>query len=312
MFVDKDTKVVLLPKEESNVQIASLRFGSSEKQILFSEDKVYELRLISGQTSYSSRPEPKLSNGEAVKSLIIENENGEDEGAVLASPEIVNVSKFNLIYFVLRIMWENKNVDNSRYHTMEDILDQFNTYITPQQQIVGIKKHLITAIDHVCETIEEAGDSFYKFSPSKGNSFISRKVEDLSALLQSSPNFSLSEFIKSKLNAYEEAPSDMLELQIKKYAVEFIFGSYLTQEMKADFILKSGLDFSKLDDYFKEQEDKQKTIAMVESNMASIVQTTSKAKSVTAKKGKTTKTTKKVVKKVAVGKGALDGFFGKK
>lgn len=312
MFVDKDTKVVLLPKDETNFQIASLIFGSSEKQILFSDEKVYELRLISGQTSFSSRPEPKLSNGEAVKSLIIESTGPEEEGAVLSNPEIVNVSNFNLIYFVLRIMWEQKSIDNSRYHTTEDILDQFNAYIKPQQLIFGIKKHLVEAIEHVCDTIEEAGDSFYKFSPSKGNSFIEKKVEGLSNLLHSSPDFSLTEFIKSKLNAYEEAPSDMLELQIKKYAVEFIFGSYLSAEMKTEFILKSSLDFSKLENYFKEQEEKQKTLAMVESNMASIVQTTTAAKSVTAKKGKATKTTKKVVKKVAVGKGALDGFFGKK
>lgn len=312
MFVDKETKVLLLPKKETNFQIASLSFGPAQKQILFSDEKVYELRLISGQTSFSSRPEPKLSNGEAVKSLIIESNVPEDEGAVLSNPELINVSKFNLIYFVLRIMWEQKNIDNSRYHTMEDILDQLHAYIKPEQLIVALRKHLVTAIENVCDTIEEANESFYKFSSSKGNAFIEGKVESLSNLLHSSPNFSLTEFIKSKLNAYEEAPSDMLELQIKKYALEFTFGSYLTAEMKANFILDSRLDFSKLENYFKEQEEKQKTLAMVESNMASIVQTTTAAKSTSSKKGKVIKTTKRVVKKVPVGKGALDGFFGKK
>lgn len=312
MFVDQDTKVILLPHGESNFHICTLRFGSSEKQILFSQDHVYELRLISGQTSYSSRPEPKLSNGEAVKSLILENSDPKKSGAVISKPEIINTTKLNLVYFALRIMWEHNDVDSTRYHTIEDIIEQFNAYIKPQKLAEGLKNHLTRAIEYVCDIIEEAGETFYRFSPSKATTFVGEKVEALSNLLQSSPDFALTEFIKGKLNAYDAAPPDILELQIKKYAVEFTFSSYLTQEMKADFCVRCGLDFSALDNYSKEQEAKQKTLAMVETNMASIVQTTTKARSTNIKKGKPSKATKKVVKKVAVGKGALDGFFGKK
>lgn len=311
MLIEDTTKVVLLPKNERSFQIFSLKFGSTEKQILYSGEGVYELRLITGQNDYVSRPEPKLTNGEAVKSLIIENSANSEEGAVLSCPNIVNSTKLNLAYFVILVMWHKKELYGGRYHAMDDILDNFSAYVKPQKLLQDIRPHLVKLIESLCQVVEEGGEPFYKFSTEKAMKFVSTKIDSLADLLHSSPDYALTGFIRNKLNAYEEAPDEIFRLQIKKYAVEYIFGSYLTQEIKHDFMREASLDFSTVENYMKAQEEKQKALAVVESNMNSVVQTTKKARESLAKITKTTKSSKKVVKKVAVGKGALDGFFSR-
>lgn len=302
MDLDETSKVIILPKDQKSFEILHLPWGETEKSILVTETSIYELREVTGFSSYETHPEPKLPSGGAVKSIIIESDS---QGFVLRSPNVIACSKFNLIYFVLRLMYARVDLYSARFQTFDDILDSFKG----SNWVDQLRGRLEEPFRTICESILENGDEFFKLSMPKVLNFLAEKVEQVSSLLLKSPEFALARKVRSTLHSsLETPPAEIVELQTLRYSVDLVFGSYLNDKLKKEYMDAKNVDFSKLTDFLHEQAKKLRDLAVVEENMTTVAQATAKAKA-NGKATKTTKTTKKITKKVAVGKGALDGFF---
>lgn len=310
MEIDDSSKVFIIPDGETSFKILHLPFGDVQKSVLVTEKSIFELREITGFSSFEAHPEPKLPSGGAVKSFIFENKDSSNQGSVLRSPNVIACSKFNLIFFIIRLMYQRADMYSSRYQTFSDTLDNFQGSQSTPEWIDVLGERMREPIKLICDSIEENGEEFYKFSLSKVINFLAEKVDLLKSLLLASPNSALARKIRSSLHSsISEPPADIVELQTLRFAVDLIFESYLTESLKLEFLKTKNIDFVTLTDYLHSLEKKLKEIAAVESNMTSVVESTTKARG----NGKQAlKSKKKVAKKVAVGKGALDSFFGKK
>lgn len=312
MNVDEHTKVIVLPEKHQSFTILSLPFESNSKKVLLSDDQLYELRQIDGNNPYiqdSKKPViPRL--GMSVKSYIFENE---IQGQVISNPNLIASSKYNLIYWLIQITYSNRSKYSSRFITFDDFIDKLSS----EYAIVSsLTKIIEEKMPEIFEVINEGGEVFYKLSINKIFQKLNDKVNKLFETLKKNESFSITTKIKQDLYSdvnNTEIPISILNLSILKYSIDLIFESYLNKDIKQDFIKAHKINFIELDNYCKELKEKKKSLEVIESNMNSIVQTTTKAnnnrnsaKTVTKKK-----TTKKEVKKVAVGKGALDGFFKK-
>lgn len=304
MELDDGTKLILLPAGYSSFDIISLPSRISKKKVLATADQLFELREVHGSSDYDAHPEPKLPSGEAVKSIILERKDS-PQGVVLKSPVVVTCTPFNIAYYVLNAMYEQKDVYASRFHTVEDILDSL--HLSPCHKTVSTK--IEQCLDLICSTIEENGDHYYKFLMQRAFYFIQQRVERLELLVKNSPDFVLTGMITASLCTSGDTPaSEVVDLQTTKYCIDMIFGSYLSGTLKKRYLDYALIDLSPLDSYFKEIESKKRALAAIEENMESVVLVTQRAKT---KNSKSKTITKKPVNKVAVGKGALDSFFRK-
>lgn len=318
MTVDSNTKTILLPKNCGPYKIIKLPDLLNEsvlKPYLLNETQLYELREINGCNPYlpndNKRPViPKT--GESVKSIIFESS---DQGYVVQSAKLIVSSKFNLVYYLISIMYNNESF-SKRFITFEDFSDTISSIYKDNEWVSTIPTDLFTiSLSEICETIEENGETFYKYSNDKVIEYMDSKVNELICFLSSRSDLSIMSKIKQELyrpieEGNNEIPSDILHLSILKHSIDLICGSYTPNEIKINLMKSKNYNFDKLETYFKELRSKRKEIELVESNMNSIVESSSKA-ATTKKAEAKNKPKKKEAKKVAVGKGALDGFFKK-
>lgn len=303
MEFDAGVKLILLPKEHSSFDIISLPLGDTQKKLLATSEQLYELREVHGSSEYDAHPEPRLPSGGPVKSIILESKDS-NQGAILKDPTLTTCTPFNIVYYVLNAMYIQKDNYTTRYQTLDDILDDLR--LSPCHDTLFMKiKQCLTLI---CTSIQENGDEFFKLSIEKAFRYISTKVEVLKNLLTNSPNFVLTGNIRATLCVSGETPApEIVDLQTTRYCIDMIFGSYLSESVKCDYLEHMLVDYSSLNSYFKEIESKKRVLAAIEDNMESVVLITKKAKTKSTKG----KNTRKPVKKVPIGKGALDSFFGK-
>lgn len=305
MELDDGVKLILLPKGYSSFDVISLSLGDSRKKLLATSDQLYELREVYGSSDFDVPAQPQLPSGGAVKSIILESKDS-SKGWVLKTPSITTCTPFNIAYYVLNAMYEQPGFYTSRFHTFDDIVD--NLFLTSCHPTLASKIRL--CMDLLCSTIEENGDEYFKLLLLKSFDFISEKVGRLKSLIKISPNFILAGNIAASLCSPSDTPApELVDLQTTKYCIDMIFGSYLSEKLKMKYLEHFHIDLSPLDTYLKEIESRNRAMAAIEENMESVVLVTKKAN--TKKSTKVGLATKKPVKKVAVGKGALDGFFRK-
>lgn len=302
MEVDHSARIVLLPESVSSLQILPLIYGGFARSVLIADNELYELREIHGPSTYDAHPEPTLPSGEAVKSILIEGLN-DPHGAVVGSPSVLNSTPFNIIYYLLWSMSEKQENYTSRFHALDDILDDCNL---PSYEAV-VRQKAKESLSPICDVITENGEDFYRFCPLKAFDYLEVKVRALQKLILESPGYAILGLIKAKGALLgENAPLEIQELQTLNYSIDLIFGSYLSEALKKQFLQDRGIDFSELTIYLKQQENKKKELAVIEDNMEAVVLATKLANSSLKSRNKTVK---KLSKKVAVGKGALDSFF---
>lgn len=318
MTVGSDTKVILLPKESSNqlsFKILKLPLDSKGvlvKSFLLGGNELFELLEVKGVNSFSNKNTVLLKNGTSVKSFVFEGD-GNSHSLILQSPNVLVATKFNLVFLLILIMYKNDSF-NKRFITLEDFIDSITEIYEDKTWVYEIPKELFaTALRLICELIEENGEEFFKFSIQKTIAFLTSKVESLTQFIKSKPN-SIIMKIRAELidptNTEPIIPENILDISILKHALYLICNSYITEDIIEDLKSLKNYLFKELDDYMKSMNIKKKEIETVESGMNEIASTSSKVrnkKKVEIKK----KATKKTVKKVAVGKGALDGFFKK-
>lgn len=311
MEVDKNTKVILLPSDKHEFTIIRLlKPGSESKRpVLWAGTEFFELKDVTGYNPFltTENRRPILNNGTAVKSLILESD---DNGSVIQSPNLLVSTPFNIIYYFIDVMFAYEDKFNARFSTYDDFTDAFIELIDDPSNTQWVNKtDLSSALKSICETLNENGQKFYKFSVDKVLKHLNDKINKVYAFLM---NEGSTNSIRNKIkqDLYDESdkiPTDILQLNTLKYAIDMVFESYFSSDkLKQKFIAFNQIDFAKLEDYTKDLAKRKKDISIVELNMTMVAKS-----SVAAKKTTKKVSVKKKVTKVAIGKGALDGFFKK-
>lgn len=306
MSVTAESKVFLLPKDHKEYEFVNVTIAGNPKTLVVSGDSVFEVREVGPSSSFDPRPEPKFPSGEPCKSIIFEAQDS-NPGSVRQNANLTCLTKYDILFLVLCSLKGYVLAPSERYKTQEDLLDEVTDSINARVNNV-IQKHIVDSFEKICEGMEENGDTYYKLQTTKVLQVLELKVSALTDLLLTSKSFALLALIEETLGGVELLPSlDILRLQTLKFSVDYIFDSYLTEDLKELYYSKMDFDFSILETFLAERQKQQRARAVVEENSAAV----SKSKT-TPKSDKNVKTTKKKAVKVAVGKGALDSFFGRK
>lgn len=304
-------KVLVLPQGESSglYQIIKLPLAKNigeTKSYLLQNNEIFELKEINGNNPHNIQANrPQLKNGDGVKSWIFEG----NPGYVVQSGNLIVASKFNLIFLLISILFNNGDKFSQRFISFEDLLDQlaslYGEWINNIPQDIFIDK-----LPQVCEIVNQDSENYYKFSITKANEFIKLKIDQFLHYITSTPN-SITNLIKMKLQdpSLNSIPSDIILSAQLNHAVEFVTNSYCLPSFKQQFLSSNSYDFTKLFEYQTKLKDQQKARDIVDQTVNNIAISNS---NVPKKKPAPKKQTKKQPTKVAVGKGALDGFFSRK
>ena len=340
MEVDKSTKIILLPKDTEDqytlVHLPLSKELQKSKPFFINGDgsEILELNEITGENKYTKKEgAPILKNGDSVRSFIFElaippkkalsngdlsngntsldNHRASSGGFVLESSHMITTTKFNLTYLLQSILHTNQDLFTKRYITLEDVCDLIESLCTEKDWVHKISPSTYQrSLATICQVIDENDEFFYKYSPEKSVEFISTKINKLVTFLKENrEKVSLYNHLYSKLLDPTESivvTDDIIDEMVLRYGIDFVCDSYCLDVIKMELMNKH--DFSKLEAHIEGIAAKQKNLLVVEENITSVVKTTAAAKNniKIEKKGK-----KKEVKKIAVGKGALDGFFKK-
>ncbi|KAK6463574.1 ribonuclease H2, subunit B [Scheffersomyces coipomensis] len=322
MLIDNSSRIILFPNEaqDQNQSFKVIRLPiaknlSETKPYLLTDDNIYELNEIKGVNPYDGNKEnlPFLKNGDPVKSYIFEN--GDEQGGILQSSSLIVSNKFNVIYLLLSIILKYESSFTKNYITIHDFIDKVSS-LFPDIPFESIPIRLYTnALLLISEEIEENDEFFYKFDKSKALEYINNKVKALHEYISNDKSStSIVTHLKGKLFDHNNALpiQNIINLLSLHYAIDFIIDSYLNDEkdqFKQTLIDQFKYDFKPLNDYLQTLSSNQKNLKVIEDNLQSIVQSTHNASTNTKKPATTAASKKKPVKKVAIGKGALDGFF---
>lgn len=307
MCLSNESKIFLLPRNCYEYEFMNLNICGSIKTLVLSGEEVFEIREIGPSSAFDSRPEPKFPSGEPVKSLIFESEEN-NVGYVKQSANLLQLSKYDLLFLVLYVFRADIKNESERYKTKEDLLDEIALHMGTCSIHEAIKKKISNSFDLIFDKIVENEENYYRVNKSEVVEVLSKKIESLRRVLLENKNFTFSKIIEESLGGDEVVPSQsILELQTLKYCIDYVFDSYLTSDLKDMYYKSKSVDFSNLDAFMKQREKKQRERAAVEENRASVT----RSKPSTSKNEKTKKLNKKKPVKVAIGKGALDSFFGK-
>lgn len=306
-----ETKVILLPENGlgsySVLDLPTAKNLEVSKPFLFQDSQLYELKLINGNNPHAVLANaPQLANNDGVRSWIFED----SEGMVVQSGNLVVSSKFNLCYLLLSLLYKNPEMFTQRFITIEDLLDKFSSLYG--ELITSIPKEVFQQnLPTICEIVSQDEEDYYKFSLAKANEFINGKVTNLVKFIENGNN-SLADVITAKISDAStlDVPANIREQAQLNYAIEFVCNSYTLPSFKDQFVASRQFDFTELNAYLLKLTESQKNRAIAEQSVNNIA--ASNANATKKKLSQPKKTTKKpAAKKVAVGKGALDGFFKK-
>ncbi|RCK66979.1 hypothetical protein Cantr_02594 [Candida viswanathii] len=288
--MDKDSKVILLPESQIPFKILKLPTPTdlnTTKSYLLQETTLYELNIIDGSTDENI---PKLKSGAAVKSFIFE------PGYVLQSPNVIISNKFNFTYLLIALVKSQRKKFDDKFISLDDFKDILNIdwiYEIPEQMITA-------ALEIICETVNQNGEEFYKFSIDKCLEWVHGKILRLKEFIIEN-NTSILQRIKTELSPnMEEIPSDKLHELTLVYALDYITSSYCS--VRPELVAKFDYKLDEVSSYLKKLKEMETNIDVMEANLVSL-KTSNKAQK---DKKKVTVAAKKVVKR-----GAIDSFFKK-
>lgn len=291
---NKDNKILIVPQDISVADIFAITSGDKTRSILAADEGVFEVVNIVGSSPYDSMTAPQTLFSEPVKSVLLRSDN--HQGAVLQDPRFAVVTKFNMTYFFAGI-FNSQNTFSSRFQDASDLKDQVLDLDVISGWNEKIDCEFNRSLDILCETIEEGGQIFYKYSKDQLRLFLKDKIDKLTAYIIAKKNLSLYKVIRLSLLSQEEPPQSILEAQTLRFATDIIMVSYFSPSDRAEMLNALGYESEELAIYLR------KVKSQNESD--NLHDTTVSTPRIKAK----TKATRKKEPKVAVGKGALDSFF---
>lgn len=282
-----DTSRIIVLPAPGDYDIVQTPVGGRVVSLLVNGTNAFELREVNGKSPIREYQEPRLPNGGAVKSIILE---GEKDGYVLQLPNIVQCTKFNLTYVAIQAMSAKEHY-LQRFQTLDDILESFSDWA------IKLEPLLQKPIKSICNVIEENGECFYKLSKEKVHQWLDVKVNAFATYIKDS-QLALSLQVKATLG--EKAKPEVTEAQCFVLATDFIFEAYLSKALKEEYLATRKYNIQPLEEFMAEKEREAKAMAQVHKNMT-----------FEAKPKRAPPKQKKAIKraKVAVGSGAVDLFF---
>ena len=331
MNIDKTNKVIILPaqpKSECSIEYKIINLPTSNltstKPYLVDSDSIYELNTILGNNTAYQLP----TSGDAVKSYIFEPEDPSIEGGLLQSSKTIITSPFNFTYLLISIFHTHQEKFRNTFKTIDDIRDSLES-LGEYTWVYDVPERIyLLSLDSICESIIEGNqERFYKYSVNKAMDWVNGKVTALSNFIFEEKGNSIMRKIQLELNdptsIEGHIDEEVLQNTVMCYAIDYVCFSYLCKGVREVLVENLKYDFTKMETYLAEIKKKQRDLQIVDANMNEVNQTTSNANKTNIKdhnqnrnrnQSKNTQQLKrkKPVQKVAVGKGALDGFFKKK
>ncbi|CAK7896554.1 hypothetical protein CAAN1_03S04170 [[Candida] anglica] len=323
MQIDSSTRILVLPDNVPSFKIVNIPSPvdlSKTVTVLFSENQLFELIDVSGNNPYHDKNIELPKTSGSVKSWIFETQDpisSEESGYVIQSPNVTSTSKFNLTYLLISILSQS-SAFGKRFITLEDFVDTLGSTVTDNTWVQQLYPLYEAILPNICDAMIENDETFYRYSEERSINFIHEKVLKLTDFISNSisakKDYQLVQSIRNNLyeslGDAETIPENILKQAIQRNCIDLICGSYCSKGITQALFKSKNYDFSELDAYLVSLVQKKKDLEMVEQNMNSVVETT---KSASKKKAPPKKATasRKPVKKVAIGKGALDGFFKK-
>lgn len=335
MTVGSDSKrwILVVPPEltncRENTKIFSLPHPSNNKskervQLVEFEDRgVYQLRVkeFSRGCSYTEdqdQAEDKYhytKDGKTIKSTLITNDHDPQNGYVMEDGGFKYLSKMDITFNLIGFFYRQFAADDEKDYLNED---NFST-IQSDNKFLGLRdyhdllidshdpewsnvslKTLKDALENVADPIEEAGDIYYKITPQKINQCLIRKTKQI---LDAFP---------STIPITSSLPPEIMEYGKVTIAVNLLI-SLIPKPAYWNLVNYTGEEFN-VAMAFKKYEEYTQSLKEITKEKESLVQNAMNV-GLSDGSGSSMKTTKKAVKKtvpqkrVAKGKGSIDGFF---
>lgn len=315
----EDTKIFSLPHPSNN---------SSKERVNLVEFKnkgTYQLKSheFSRGCSYNKDQDQLedryhyTKDGKTIKSTLITNDNDPQDGYVMEDGDFQYLSKmditFNLIGFFYKPFMVQDEKDylredasitlqnDNRFLGLRDYHDLLIDSYDPEWSNISLEMFKL-ALENVADPIEEAGDIYYKITTQKITQCLVRKTKQIL------------EVFPTTIPISSSLPPDILESAKVTIAVNLLI-SLIPKPAYWHLVNYTGEELN-VAMAFQKYKNYTQNLKEITKEKESLVQNAMNV-GLANESNSTTKTTKKVVKKtvpqrkVARGKGSIDGFFKK-
>lgn len=304
-------QLIILPSQ--NLQTASFSKVSLEgKDYLISKPEQTLLALNKTDFKDSYDTKQKLTKAlEPLKSVLISSmpNKTKDEPCLIVGqkPEIYVATPFNVIYFVLSYCVNILKREQQRMLPYDDLLERLEDS-NSIKELIRLKIPFENSLKLICDTVQENDETFYKVSIKKITAFLKGRVDRIVNNFPDTLNSRIQRNIGGNIQQDQlHFTDEIMELSRVKCAISLL-SSYV-DKFYLDDLVKS-YDFTALDKYLEEYQKVEEENRIAEENLRALNQKVAHG----AKSRKRKHSAKKVkpVKKVEIGRGALDMFFKRK
>lgn len=333
MGIDSGRWILVLPPElvdcKDSLKVFSLPHPSNNtskervKLVEFKDKGIYQLKSheFSRGCSYNEdqdQAEGKYhytKDGKTIKSTLITNDNDSEDGYVMKDGGFRYLSRFDITFSLIGFFYKQFAVPDEKGY----LIEAAPVTIPTENRFLGLRDYhdllvdahdlewsnvsietFKEALNNISDSIEEAGDIYYKVTVQKITQFLIRKTRQV-----------LNGFPKT-IAIPPSLPSEIAECAKVTIAVNLLISlipkpaySHLVKYTGEEFNISRA--FEKYEEHIQNSKDVNKEKELLVQNAMTVgLSNGSNSKA---------KTTKKVVKntvsqnKVATGKGAIDGFF---
>ncbi|VEU21848.1 DEKNAAC102875 [Brettanomyces naardenensis] len=308
--VDRNSfKLVLLPNSRSTYTSLKLKnpVGQEIGEYLISqpEGKLYSLNKTDFKDSYNEKQRLTKNSQPLTSLLLTRSVQSASPGCLLIgkAPEIYIATAFNQIYFLLSFFVAFLKQDHLRLLSYDDLMEKFEESETLESLISqGIS--FKGSLERICDTVEEGGETFHKVSKSKVIEYLKQRVTKIVGNFPASVGSQVTRKLTGNVSSGSlDLTDDIIRLSRTRSAINLL-SSYV-DDYYLRLLLKE-YDFRTLDSYMEQLARIEEMNKVAEDNLQVLNERMNESG---GKKRKPVGKKQKVVKRVAVGKGALDMFF---
>ncbi|KAH3669428.1 hypothetical protein OGAPHI_001549 [Ogataea philodendri] len=294
-------RVVLVPSGAGPEFVSLPPYKST--QLLVNSGAVYELNRTNFKDPHN-QAQKLTKTQQPLKTVYLAATDARKASILIGnSCDIWVATKFNPVYLLLDFFTDALKHDRVRMVSYQDLLEQFET--TPVlAQLLEHNVSLESALLKICESVDENDERFYRPSIDRILEFLRQRTTKLASNLPAS----IINSTKKKLSLPGfEPPVEVLAVKYTQLAIGLLESAVEPVYLEK---LRNSYSSKPLDDYMVQYAQKEKMNAVAQENISLLHGMSSSSSSKKRKVEK--KEVRKEVKRVAVGKGALDSFFKKK
>jgi len=304
-------QVIILPIQDSHTSsFSKVTIEGKEYLVSSPEQTLLALNKTNFKDSYDAKQ--KLTKAsEPLNSILISSGIGvtQNEPCLIVGekPEIYVGTPFNVIYFLLSCCVDILKREKQRMLPYDDLLEKLEDSESIRE-LIKLKIPFEDSLKLICETVKENDETFYKVSIEKITKFLTDRVERIVGNFPETLNLHIQRHLGASMQQDQLLlTKEVARLSKVKTAINLL-SSYV-DSFYLD-VLRKSYNFNDLDEYLKQYRKVEESNRIAEENLRALNQKiTSASKS---KKRKHPAKKLKPVKKVEIGRGALDMFFKRK